>query len=94
MLLVFDDRHWGRAAGQWGWNGKGAQGVGESEELGRLGKKLGGREQKGYLDDDEASAGIVGALEVDVGLVVGYVEALDCRPLLEGGGSGCGAGQG
>lgn len=41
-----------------------------------------------YLDNDEAGAGVVGALEVDVGLVVGYVETLDGRALLEGGG-GC-----
>lgn len=34
-----------------------------------------------YLDDDEASTAIVGALEVDGGLVVGNVEALDCGSL-------------
>ena len=46
-----------------------------------------------YLDDDEAGAGVVGALEINVRLIVRDVEALDGRALLEGGG-GCAGGQG
>ena len=48
----------------------------------------GGRAEGMYLDNDETGAGIVGALEVDVGLVVRDVETLDGRALVERGG-GC-----
>lgn len=36
-----------------------------------------------YLDDDEPSTAVVGALKVDGGLVVGDVETLDCVSLLD-----------
>ena len=39
---------------------------------------------RGYLDDDEASPTVIRALEVDGGLVVRDVEALDARrPFLD-----------
>lgn len=49
-----------------------------------------------YLDDDEAGAAAVGACEVDVGLVVGDVEALDCADagLKRGRCSACGEEEG
>lgn len=50
----------------------------------------------GYLDDDEAGAAAVGAGEVDVGLVIGDVEALDCAGagIKRGGSSVCGQEEG
>ncbi len=49
-----------------------------------------------YLDDDEAGPVAVGGGEVDVGLVVGNIETLDCADawLKRGGCSTCGQEEG